>query len=121
MSVYDALAKKTISVTDTIVKTNREFHGLCKDLRNILVSKKGYKEEVANVVEDGVLMLLNCPSTIQKQPTLDEKKDQVKFEVGSKSAKYRRVECTVHAKSRMYRVGVQVLKPIKFASMPLCC
>ena len=86
-----------ISVTDAIVETNREFHGLSEDLRNILVSKKRYKEEVARAVEDGVLMLLNCPSAIQKQPTLDEKKAQVKFEVASKSAKYGRVECTVHA------------------------
>lgn len=42
-------------------------------------------------------MLLNCPSAIQKQPTLDEKKAQANFEVASKSAKHRRVECTVHA------------------------
>ena len=97
MSVDDDQAKKTISLTNTIVETNREFRGLSEDLRNILVSKKGYKEEVARAVEEGALMLLNCPSAIQKQPTLDEKKAQVKFEVASKSAKYGRVECTVHA------------------------
>ena len=97
ISVDDALAKKTISVTDSTVETDREFLGLSDDLSSILVSKKGYKEEVARAVEDGALMLLNCPSAIQKQPTLDEKKAQVKFEVASKSAKYGRVECTVHA------------------------
>ena len=53
MSVDDALAKKTMSVTDTIVETNREFVGLSEELCNILVSKKGYKEEIARAVEDG--------------------------------------------------------------------
>ena len=60
-------------------------------------------------------MLLNCPSAIQKQPTLDEKKAQVKFEVASNSAKYGRAPHTPIT----YRVGAQVLKPIKFASTPL--
>ena len=96
MSVDDALAKKTISVTDAIVETNRDFHGLSEDLRNILVSKKGYKEEVARAAEDGVLMLLDCPSAIQKQPTLDERKAQVK-KAQARSAKYGRVESTAHA------------------------
>ena len=67
MSVDDALAKKAISVTDTIFETNREFIGLSEELCNILVSKKGYKEEIARAVEDGALMLLNCPSARQKQ------------------------------------------------------
>ena len=97
MSADDALAKKTISLTDTIVKTNRKFLELSKEVCDILLSKEGYKEEIAHAVEDGALMLLNCPSATQKQPTLDKKKAQVKFEVASKSAKYGRVECTVHA------------------------
>ena len=62
-----------------------------------------FRHVAISPVEDGALTLLNCPSVpglflaIQKQPTLDEKKAQVKFEVASKSAKYGRVECTVHA------------------------
>ena len=97
MIVDDALAKLTITVNDTGVEACTEkFHDLAKELSKSLVSTRGYKKEVARAMEEGVLMLLKCPSAIQKQPTLDEKA-QVKFEVASKSVKYRKVECTVHA------------------------
>ena len=61
----------------------------------ILVSERRYKEEVALAVKEGALLLLNCPSAIQRPPTLDERKAQIKFEVASKSVKHGRVELSV--------------------------
>ena len=61
------------------------------------MSERGYKEEVAFAVKEGALLLLNCPSVIQRLPAHDERKAQNEFEVASKSAKHGRVERTVHA------------------------
>ena len=97
MSVDDALFKKTITVNDTIAQrcTDGEFHELFEELYKILVSERRYKEEVALAVKEGALLLLNCPSAIQRPPTLDERKAQIKFEVASKSVKHGRVELSV--------------------------
>ena len=109
--------KKTITVNDTIAErcTDREFYELSEESCKNLVSERGYGEEVALAVKEGALLLLNCPSAIQRLPTVDERKAQNKFEVDSKSAKHGRVECTVHA---MYCVGAYVSRPIKLATLP---
>ena len=105
MSVDDAFSKKTITANDTSAEscTDRDFHALSEELCKILVTERGYKEEVTLAVKEGALLLLTCPSEIQRLPTLDERKAQSKFEVASKSAKYGRVECTVHANHVSYR------------------
>ena len=50
-----------------------------------MISERRYKEEVALAVKEGALLQLNCPSAIQRLPTLDERKAQIKVEVASKS------------------------------------
>lgn len=74
MLIDDVISKKTISVNDIYAErcTDREFHELPKKLYKILVSERGYKEEVAFAVKEGTLLPLNCPSANQRLPTLDE-------------------------------------------------
>ena len=97
LSVDDAINKKTITVLDTDMAQTKEFQDLSVELCNALISKRGYKEEIARAVEEGALMLLNLPSAIQWQPTLDQRK-AVKFEVVSRSVKHGRVVCTVNVR-----------------------
>ncbi|KAJ7354915.1 hypothetical protein OS493_029024 [Desmophyllum pertusum] len=97
VSIDDAISKKTITVADADMSQTKEFQDLSVELCKVLVSKRGYKEEIARAVEEGALMLLNSPSAIQQQPTLDQKK-AIKFEVASRSAKHGRVVCTVNVR-----------------------
>ena len=117
MSVDDALAKKTISVTDAIVETNREFHGLSEDLRNILLSKKGYKEEVARAVVEACL----CFSTVHQlfKNNLPLTRKRLKLSLKLPLILLSTEGLNAPHTPITYRVGAQVLKPIKFASTPL--
>lgn len=96
MSVDEALIKKSINVnTAEGVPDTEDFKELSVEVSKFLVQNLSYELEVARAVEDGALLLLNSPAGIQKQPTLDQCR-VVKYEVASKSAKHKRVECTVN-------------------------
>lgn len=73
MSVDDTLSKKTTIMNDTSAERciDREFHELFEELCKISISEQGYKEEVTLAVQEGELLILNCPSAIQRLPSLD--------------------------------------------------
>lgn len=97
MSVDEALRKKTINVnTAEGAPSIEEFKELSVEVSTFLIQRLSYEVEVARAVEDdGVLMLINSPAGIQKQPTLHQSR-AAKYEVASKAAKHGRIECTVN-------------------------
>lgn len=96
MTVDDVLKGKGISIhEESDCPKITEFKDLSEDVTKFLEEKTSYKEELAGTVKDGALVLLNSPSAIQQQPTLDPKKVR-KFDVASRTSKHGRVECTVN-------------------------
>lgn len=88
------LMKKEINDKTALeISASAEYKDLSVDVASVLKNKKLYKDKIVTVVVEGALTLLDLPSAIQQQPTLDPSKAK-KYEVASRKSKQGKVECT---------------------------